>query len=557
MKKIFCFAIALITVVGAVFGQKVSEQEALNLSAQFLQKKTPGLTATTPPTMETIVTQRLKNGSPAYYILQASEGEGYVVMAAERAAEPILGYSSTGNFDPTNIPPALQFLLDDYRDQLEFIDSKHLHPTPQITQKWNNLTETSTAENTVIVQPLIKTKWGQGQYYNSQCPTGGSLTANALTGCVATTMAQIMYYWSFPIREQTTLATAVDNDPSDGISGTFTTQVGGGYHWGNMSTQLNQFSTPVEVAEVANLMYDCGVAADMNYGFGASGATDYHASHGMHNFFGYEDPYIYLKEDFSTSEWLTKLKTNLNAGYPIFYAGDGNGAHAWVVDGYDDENKFHMNWGWDGSSLDGYWLLTNLNTATFDFNSHQRMFVPKPGGGCVPFAVLSGPQTNPNVEVAHWISAASTVPPLPGFQVVFNAREEIVLTHGFFAAQGSDFKAILLGCDGLVGEDPNAEERTESEEQAVAIAKPGEINIAPNPFSGSTTVSYVLENEQQVTMSLMDATGKLVATPMPVQTQSEGEHQFTLEAGSLPTGMYFLVMQMGEKRETKRLILTQ
>jgi hypothetical protein len=83
-------------------------------------------------------------------------------------------------------------------------------------------------------------------------------------------------------------------------------------------TQLNQFSTPVEVAEVANLMYDCGVAADMNYGFGASGATDYHASHGMHNFFGYEDPYIYLKEDFSTSEWLTKLKTNLNAGYPDF-----------------------------------------------------------------------------------------------------------------------------------------------------------------------------------------------------------------------------------------------
>jgi hypothetical protein len=41
MKKIFCFAIALITVVGAVFGQKVSEQEALNLSAQFLQKRPP------------------------------------------------------------------------------------------------------------------------------------------------------------------------------------------------------------------------------------------------------------------------------------------------------------------------------------------------------------------------------------------------------------------------------------------------------------------------------------------------------------------------------------
>jgi len=58
-------------------------------------------------------------------------------------------------------------------------------------------------------------------------------------------------------------------------------------------------------------------------------------------------------------------------------------------------------------------------------------------------------------------------------------------------------------------------------------------------------------------MSLMDATGKLVATPMPAQTQSEGEHQFTLEAGSLPAGLYFLVLQMGEKRETKRLILTK
>lgn len=553
MRKIFCFVIGLLSACTAAFSQKVSESEALTLSASFLQKKQFG----TAQPMETVVTARLGNGKPAYYIMQPADGEGFVVMAANRASEPVLGYSKKGGFDPSNIPPALQALLDDYRTQLEHIDAKQVAPTSAIAQAWQRLNEPGEAENPVSVGPLTKTKWGQGEYYNAQCPTGGSLSANALTGCVATAMAQLMYYWSFPITEQTQLATAYDIDASDGISGTFTAQAGGGYHWGNMSLQLNQFSTQLEIDEVANLMYDCGVVADMNYGFSASGATDYHASHGMHQFFGYEDPYIYLKEDFTTAEWLDNLKSNLNAGYPIFYAGDGNGAHAWVVDGYE-ENRFRMNWGWNGSSLDDdLWLLTALNTPDFDFNSHQRMFVPRPAGGCLPFAVLSGFQSNQNVEVSHWISASSTIPPFVGFQVNFNAREEIVLTDGFTALEGSDFHAFLQGCNGLL-ETPNGiEERNEAAPELAQAVNFDEISIAPNPFAGSTTIRYHLSSEQAVAIQMFDATGKLVSTPLPLQNQPAGEHQWTLEAQHLPAGLYFLRAQLGKKIESKRLVINQ
>jgi len=162
-----------------------------------------------------------------------------------------------------------------------------------------------------------------------------------------------------------------------------------------------------------------------------------------------------------------------------------------------------------------------------------------------------------------------------GNTVTFDAANEIILQPGFIVKEGSSFRAVIDGCGGAVH--PLTEEepaqgyagtgayedhlagllREAQEGQALDIKMPMEISIVPNPFSGSTSVTYSLANEQPVAIHLLDATGKLVATPLPVQTQSEGEHQFNLDAGSLPAGMYFLVLQLGEKRETKRLILTK
>ncbi len=158
--------------------------------------------------------------------------------------------------------------------------------------------------------------------------------------------------------------------------------------------------------------------------------------------------------------------------------------------------------------------------------------------------------------------------------LTFDAGQEITLQPGFEVQAGATFLAVVDGCGGQV-QPFNSSEADEWYAQAGTyedrlarnlsagmssgnVSNGGSLlNIAPNPFSGSSTVTYSLQSEQKVAMSLMDATGKLVATPLPAQTQSEGVYQFNLEAGSLPAGMYFLVLQLGEKRETKRLILTK
>ena len=162
----------------------------------------------------------------------------------------------------------------------------------------------------------------------------------------------------------------------------------------------------------------------------------------------------------------------------------------------------------------------------------------------------------------------------PGNIVTFDAANEIILQPGFTVPEGSTFRAVIEGCGGYehpFSDDTPAgyaangtyEEHLEGllrSAEAGQAPSPGELNamvISPNPFSGSTTVTYILPEAQQVGMQLLDATGKLVATPLLPQIQNEGEYQFDLEAEHLPAGIYFLVLQTGEKQETKRLILMQ
>ena len=155
--------------------------------------------------------------------------------------------------------------------------------------------------------------------------------------------------------------------------------------------------------------------------------------------------------------------------------------------------------------------------------------------------------------------------PLPGVQVVFDAHDEITLLPGFTAVEGSHFTALIEGCGGNNAQSNEAEElslttpsielpSTDASETAPSAKA---LSIAPNPFSGSTTVTYTLENEQLVSAQLLDMTGRLMAKPISPQTQVAGEHQFTLEANELPNGLYFLVLQTGAKRQTQRVVLAK
>ena len=445
MKKILCcvaFALAAFTLS---FGQTVPADQAARLAERFFQQKTNRATVPMEQVQIALTPAAARRGAtPAlrsrFYIFEPSEGEGYVVVAAEAASTPVLGYSLSGHFPgETEMPPAMRFLLQCYQEQLDSISAYHLTPTADIKKQWETGGASgSIGERSAPVEPLLATTWDQGWPYNLQCPTNAS-GMRALTGCVATAMAQIMRYWNYPSQDVAPNQICLtDNNPYDAdsdVSGTWCTMAGGGYQW---SLMLNAYPTNSSSFEsrdaVAKLMYDCGIGAQMDYGTTVSNALTDKAAYAMDTWFGYSDCPVYEKDNYGSGDWKYLLQNTLAQGRPIYYDGDNrpqpdpndNEGHAWVVDGHDGGNYFHMNWGWGGTS-NGYFLLTDLTPQTFYWNNHQHMFIPVPQGICQLSMTLSGNQNNVNRGAAHWIQSNATVN--AGRQAAARARAQQPARH--------------------------------------------------------------------------------------------------------------------------------
>lgn len=562
MKKILLLALLLPNLVVSMFAQSVSVSEAAAFAEGFFQQKSGKKLQS----IKQVHAASMRSATPNYYIFEPSEGKGYVLVAANKASEPVLGYSLNGRFPASQMPPGMKYLLEIYDEQLNYLKVKRVTSTQTIQAKWENR-NTPQAKN-LSVAPLLSTTWDQGWPYNLECPTN-TMGGRAVTGCVATAMAQLMNYWNFPTQANPDFNVChTDSNPFDETSdvmGSWCRNLGGGYNWSLMQDNYVGNSNALQQAEIGNLMSDCGIAAKMDYGTSVSNALANDAATAMDNWFGYSNCPLFLKSDYSDSDWIALLKNNLNNGQPMYYGGDNrtdvesedDAGHAWVVDGFEGDH-FHMNWGWNGDE-NGNFLLSLLNPEVGDaeiiFTNNQHMFVPVPEGLCTLQATLSGDQSNVYVDVAHRIIANATI--YPWTTTVFNAGEEIVLTDGFTAYAGSDFHAYLFGCDGNINAAENETHFQAPEIETAGFATASELKVAPNPFSGSTTVTYSLQEELHVAMQLMDATGKLVATPMRPQIQREGLYEFSLDGSNLPAGMYFLVTQIGKTRETKRLVLSR
>ncbi len=332
-----------------------------------------------------------EQGMNLYYAFTMNAGEGFVVVAAEDHAYPVLGYSSEGAFDENNIPPALQFLLDSYKTQLLAIRHNGLQSTPGIDFAWQRYSQTNFQPDYgfLAVSPLLSTTWDQGCYYNQQCPSMSSgPCGHVWAGCVAVSMAQVMKYWSHPA--QGTGNHSYSHTVANGYAnnfGTLSANFGNTtYNWNSMPNSVTSNNTAV-----ATLMYHCGVAVEMNYDTSGSGSYTGDARNSLVNYFGYSSGAQYLsKSSYSNMAWDNLIRAELDSARPVIYRGDGSsGGHAWVLDGYQgaNNNHFHMNWGWSGYN-NGYFYLNNLNPGSYTFTLNQKAImgiVPQSQGPTADF----------------------------------------------------------------------------------------------------------------------------------------------------------------------------
>jgi hypothetical protein len=360
MKKMtFFFAFTLAVLIG--FGQSVSINTAKKAAKNHYLKHSNAAIKRRITDISFSGEYVVKNiADTLYYVFNIDNNKGFVIISADQRAHPIIGYSFSGAYSSTDQPPAFTEWLEHRKQELIYIKSGNLPSSNLVTREWDALNSVTPAPDTPTLGPLLQTTWSQDCYYNYMCPadTAGPC-GNTVTGCVATSMAQIMRYWSFPTLGRGT------HSYSHQIYGQLSANFGATrYNWSEMPNQLimdNQY--------VAMLMFHCGVSVEMNYGPRGSSAQGPLLA--LINSFNYSPKACFLeRSNYLDTAWEDIIKAEIDLSQPVWYRGDSTGGHAFVCDGYQNTNYFHFNWGWSGY-FDGYFYLSALNPGTYNYTNNQ------------------------------------------------------------------------------------------------------------------------------------------------------------------------------------------
>ncbi len=367
--SLFCLLLA------ALSSMQISSSEALSIAANWVNQisnsnTVAGIEAVNNPEQIDVTD---------WYVINFTQG-GFILISADDRIQPVLGYNTTGSFRMVGMPDNLVWFTKSYHEQIAVIKASGnavSHPGWQLVRNgyFNDFLPDR------AVSPLLQTNWDQGWPYNSLCPSasqgpGGHVYA----GCGATTMGQIMKYWQYPAHG---VGSHTYTHPTYGtLSANFGTAT---YNYSSMPNQLNWSANTA----ISTLLYHCGIALDMDYGVDGSGASVSDVRPAFVNYFSFETTaQTVYKSGYPATAWDTLLKSELDNSRPIFYFGTDTNigvGHAFVCDGYQGTNYFHINWGWSGSD-NGYFYFSDLNPGSYHFNAQQGAVI-----GLRPTAPVTAP----------------------------------------------------------------------------------------------------------------------------------------------------------------------
>ena len=339
----------------------LSPQQALGLAKSFLNAR--GKTVAEHHLAKAPYTKNRPVGDAAYHVFDVAGG-GFVVVSGDDRTAPVLGYSDRGAFRDDDMPEGLQWLLQTYEEQIGHV--RELSGQHGMRQKQRTASQTASVRHNI--EPLMSTLWNQGYPYNLLCPQyynqDGSLGDRCATGCVATAIAQVMAYYRYPEATIRTIPGYVQHfstnqgDKSVQLRNVPSNSV---IDWSKMLDVYGNQDNAQQQQAVAQLMYWVGLGCKMGYG-PSSAAGFPEAVNALKRYFGYDDgTHIESRSNHTIQSWNDLLYNELETGHPVAFAGtNSGGAHAFVLDGYDVDGLFHVNWGWGGMD-NGYFRIDVLD----------------------------------------------------------------------------------------------------------------------------------------------------------------------------------------------------
>lgn len=305
----------------------------------------------------------INKGIPSFYVFNRVQKGGFVIIAADDRVQTLLGYSDEGKFDMSDVPENMKVFLDAYQEQIgNAVEQSENSVEEMKTQIASDLQEHP------IISELLTSEWGQRFPYNERCPIYSDSLLVA-SGCVATAMAQVMYYWRWPVRGKGQHS-YISRKCGYELSADFSKSV---YDWDAMTPTYNAESSAEADSAVARLILDCGISVDMNYncnGKGLSEALPFVVPKSFVEYFCYDDS-IKLKHRFlyTVRGWDELIYNELSNKRPVLYFAldsEFKNGHSFVIDGYRPTGYYHVNWGWNGK-YNGYYLLNNLTPGTYNY----------------------------------------------------------------------------------------------------------------------------------------------------------------------------------------------
>ena len=393
MKKSI-ITLVLVVLSATSFAQSISLQQAQQRAEKFLKKEAhpqPLPKGRGERALSKVASLQDKaSGEPPYYIFNADDGQGFVIVSGDERARDILGYSTSGTLTAETMPCGLEMLLEMYREEIEGLThslAPDLTPYPPLQGARGNSgegenTAASAARRKVMaarknVSPLVTCSWGQSSPYNLDCPR--AVGGRCITGCSATAMSQILYYWGktrgynikptrIPAYTTRTLKLSLDELPA-------TT-----FDWESMANTCNTGASGQAASKLCRYV---GQGLEMDYGVNGSEAWGTDMANVYRDYFGIDNHVrLAFRQDYNYDDWDEMIYNELAEGRPVNFGGsyiNSSGTswsgHGFVCDGYQESTgKYHINFGWNGQS-NGYYELSALGSGTSTFNICLRLIL--------------------------------------------------------------------------------------------------------------------------------------------------------------------------------------
>jgi hypothetical protein len=446
MKRILLLLLVINTIT-AVYADGVDEKTARKAAENWYMHYAPA--SKQQATIAKV--KEYKWGDRTSFFICSFDKGGFVLVSANDAVTPVLGYGFDHAVPDDITNEAVKGWFDNYARQIDTAYVLNLKSN-EASAKWDEVLDNRFPKLPGdTVGPLLTTTWGQVWPYNAMCPEDPNMSGgHRYTGCAATALAQIMKYHNWPIKGAGEINYISNN--SYPILVNFSEQI---YNWESMPNSINEYNE-----EAAELNFSVGASVGSQYKEGTTsvyGSFSYNMGNSrimtklameiaLSSFFkySYDSTKAFIK--IYDSDWIELMKADLDKARPIYYQGIDTTigiGHAWVCDGYDNNDFFHFNFGWSGDA-NGFYSVSNINADGWHFNYQQVIIT-----GIEPDTITLFIDSDTTISGHHTISTNIIIPRgvvftiAPGSQVTLGG-EKAIIDFGVIKSMGTFNSPIII-----------------------------------------------------------------------------------------------------------------